>query len=193
LRESASWELLDYGASRAFAVADHQIAHIYIKDSDDIPKVTKLLESCDDIEQVLGSEGKQNMGVNHQRSGELIAVAKPGAWFTYYFWLDETKAPDFARTVDIHRKPGYDPVELFVDPQIIFPGLKVARRVAKKKLGMRMLMDVIPLDASLVKGSHGRLADFTEEGPLLISTIPQMVENASVLTDVEQLIYKFFK
>jgi predicted AlkP superfamily pyrophosphatase or phosphodiesterase len=192
LRQSASWELLDYGASKAFAVADHQIAHIYIKDSDDIPNVSRLLESCDDIEQVLGSKGKQKTGVNHHRSGELIAVAKPGAWFTYYFWLDETKAPDFARTVDIHRKPGYDPVELFVDPQIRFPSLKVAQRLAQKKLGMRMLMDVIPLDASLVKGSHGRLADSAEEGPLLIATIPEMVTNASVLTDVEHIIYKFF-
>lgn len=193
LRKSASWELLDYGASKAFAVADHQIAHVYIKDSDDIANVTKLLEACEDIEHVLASDGKQTMGINHQRSGELIAIAKPGAWFTYYFWLDETKAPDFARTVDIHRKPGYDPVELFVDPQIRFPGFKVAWRIAQKKLGMRMLMDVIPLDASLVKGSHGRLADSADEGPLLISTIPEMVENASVLTDVEHLIYKFFK
>jgi hypothetical protein len=107
--------------------------------------------------------------------------------------LDETKAPDFARTVDIHPKPGYDPDELFVDPQIRFPSFKVARRIAQKKLGMRMLMDVIPLDASLVKGSHGRLAVSTEEGPLLISTIPQMLENVSTLTDVEQLIYEFFK
>lgn len=191
LRQSASWELLDAGASRAFAVADHQIAHIYIKDSNDISEVTKLLEGCDGIDQVLGFEAKQTLSVNHQRSGELIAVAKPDAWFTYYYWLDEQKAPDFSRTVDIHRKPGYDPVELFLDPQIKFPRLKVARRVAQKKLGMRMLMDVIPLDASLVKGSHGRLANAVENGPLLISSLPTMTETASVLTDVDQLIYNY--
>jgi predicted AlkP superfamily pyrophosphatase or phosphodiesterase len=191
LRQSASWELLDAGASKAFAVADHQIAHIYIKDSNDIPEVTKLLEGCDGIEQVLGFEAKQALSINHQRSGELIAVANPNAWFTYYYWLDDEKAPDFARTVDIHRKPGYDPVELFLDPQIKFPRIKVARRVAQKKLGMRMLMDVIPLDASLVNGSHGRLASSAEIGPLLISSRPTMTVEATELTDVEQIIYHY--
>ncbi|NOR79799.1 MAG: alkaline phosphatase family protein [Methyloprofundus sp.] len=192
LRNSATWELLDMGASRAFAVADHQIAHIYIKNSEDIPRVAQLLESCDDIETVLAANDMQKVAINHQRSGQLIAIAKSHAWFTYYYWLDESKAPDFARTVDIHRKPGYDPVELFLDPEIKFPRLKIARRVAQKKMGMRMLMDVIPLDATLVKGSHGRLASSLDEQPVLISSLPGMVENASELTDVQQLISDFF-
>ncbi len=191
-RKSASWELLDCGASRAFAVADHQIAHIYIKNTDDILKIAELLESCGDIEAVLTTNEMQDLGINHQRSGQLIAVAKKNAWFSYYYWFDESKAPDFARTVDIHRKPGYDPVELFLDPEIKFPRLKVAQRLAQKKLGMRMLMDVIPLDASLVKGSHGRLASSTDEQPLLISSLPEMLEKASSLTDVEKLIADFF-
>ena len=191
-RNSASWELLDFGASPSFAVADHQIAHVYIKNNKDIPKITDLLESCEDIETVLATSEKQKMAINHQRSGDLIAIAKPNAWFNYYYWLDESKAPDFARTVDIHRKPGYDPVELFLDPELKFPQLKVAGRVAQKKLGMRMLMDLIPLDASLVKGSHGRLATSIEEQPLLISSLANMLDNASSLTDVEKIISNFF-
>ena len=191
-RNSATWELLDCGASRAFAVADHQIAHIYIKDNVDIPAITQLLESCEDIETVLDTSGMQKMAINHQRSGQLIAIAKKNAWFSYYYWLDESKAPDFSRTVDIHRKPGYDPVELFLDPNIKCPTLKVAQRLAQKKMGMRMLMDVIPLDASLVKGSHGRLASSKNEQPLLISSLPEMVGKASVLTDVEKLIKDYF-
>jgi hypothetical protein len=78
------------------------------------------------------------------------------SWFTYYFWLDDALAPDFARTVEIHRKAGYDPVELFLDPKLAFPKLYIVWKLVKKLLGFRMLLDVIPLDANLVKGSHGR-------------------------------------
>ena len=97
-------------------------------------------------------------------------IAKSNAWFTYYYWLDDTVAPDFARCVDIHRKVGYDPVELFLDPQLKFPKLKIAKFLLKKKLGFRALLEVIPLDASLVKGSHGR--DNVPEGeqPIFVTT-----------------------
>jgi hypothetical protein len=99
----------------------------------------------------------------------LIAVAQPNAWFNYYYWLDDRRAPDFARTVDIHRKPGYDPVELFLDPKLPLPKLKIAWRLLQKKLGFRMLMDVIPLDATLVKGSHGRRPADKKDWPVFIS------------------------
>ena len=151
VRESLSWELLDTGASRAFAVADHQIAHIYIKEPRDIPKIKRLLEQVQGIERVLDSEEQSTLAINHARSGELIAIAQPQCWFDYYYWLDDNKAPDFARTVDIHRKPGYDPVELFIDPKLRLPKVRVIKNVLKKKLGMRMLMDVIGLDSSVVK------------------------------------------
>ena len=104
---------------------------------------------------VLGEVEKTAAGLNHPRAGDLVAVAEPDAWFTYYYWLDDARAPDFARTVDIHRKPGFDPVELFLDPATPFSKLKIAWRLLQKRLGFRMLMDVIPLDATLVKGSHG--------------------------------------
>ena len=133
VRESLSWELLDPGASRAFAVSDHQIAHIYIRDTADIRKVKTLLENTPGVSQVLDSEGQKSLQIDHSRSGELVLISEPECWFDYYYWLDDDKAPDFARTVDIHRKPGYDPVELFVDPEIRFPKLKVAKRLLQKK------------------------------------------------------------
>ena len=176
VRESMSWELLDAGASRAFAVADHQIAHVYVKDHTEIGKVKKLLENTNGVEQVLDTAGQERRQINHARSGELIAIAESECWFDYYYWLDDSKAPDFARTVDIHRKPGFDPLELFVDPSIRFPKLKAAFRLAQKTLGIRMLMDLIPLDTSLVRGSHGRLTDDTEEGPIFISSCSNIAD-----------------
>lgn len=162
IKEEIGTEMLDCGASKVFAVADHQVAHIYINDESLRDEVEQLLYSTEGVEEVrVGAdffegptESKNNRAV--ERAGDLIAVSEQDAWFTYYYWFDGTKAPDFARCVDIHRKPGYDPVELFLDPQLKAPQLKVAKFLLKKKLGLRGLLDVIPLDASLVKGSHGR-------------------------------------
>ena len=191
VRESLDWELLDTGASKAFAVADHQVAHIYVQCQDDISKVKQLLEKVPGIERVLDEKGKEAFGIQHDNAGDLVAIADKGAWFTYYYWLDDSKAPDFARTVDIHRKPGYDPVELFVDPDIKFPQLKVAGKVLKKKLGFRMLMDVIPIKPELVKGSHGRLISHSDEGPLLI--LPKHLAGDDYsLFDVAGLIKQYF-
>ena len=117
------------------------------------------------------TRAERAIGLDHARSGELVAISDaPTAGSRYYYWLDDARAPDFARTVDIHRKPGYDPVELFVDPTLPLPQLKVAWTLAKKKLGFRYLMDVIPLDASLVRGSHGRVTDRLDDGPVCISS-----------------------
>ena len=155
-------ETLDYGGCKVFAVADHQIAHVYCDDKSLIPEVRELLENTSGIDEVRSR--------NHDRSGDLIAIAKPNAWFTYYFWEEDDLAPDFARTIDIHRKPGYDPCELFIDPDIRFPKLKIAKFLLKKKLGIRGLLDVIPLDATLVKGSHGRDKVSENEKPLFIGS-----------------------
>ena len=129
------------------------------------PEVKRLLEGLPGVERVLDDDGKRAAGLDHPRSGELVAVSRADRWFTYYYWLDDARAPDFARTVDIHRKPGYDPVELFLDPALRVPKASVGWRLAKKALGFRYLMDVIPLDASLVKGSHGRPTDDLGAGP----------------------------
>jgi len=162
-------ETLDAGTSTVFAVADHQVAHVHLNDKSKLEEVKILLENTPGVEKVLDKKGKKAYHLDHERSGDLIVIAEPEAWFTYYFWLDDSKAPDYARCVDIHRKPGYDPVELFLDPKIKIPILKVGSKVLKKKLGFRYLMDVIPLDASLVKGAHGRIPESDLDKPVFIS------------------------
>lgn len=159
IRSGPFGETLIPGESEAFAVADHQLAHVYVRQPQRIAEVSKLLESVEGIDMIVQPG---DIELDHSRSGELIALAKPDAWFTYYYWLNDANAPDFAPTVDIHRKPGYDPCELFITSKT-----KAMMRVAKKKLGFRYKMDVIPLDASLVKGSHGLLTD-PQSGPLVI-------------------------
>ena len=190
-REPLGWETLDEGASRAFAVADHQAAHVYVREASDMAEVARLLERTSGIERVLDDTGKTEVGLDHHRSGELVAVAAAGAWFTYYFWLDDALAPDYARTVDIHRKPGYDPVELFVDPSLRFPALRAARRLAQKKLGFRYYMDLIGLDANIVRGSHGRLPDAgceESQGPVLICSSRAVEREKIQMTGVKGLL-----
>lgn len=171
VRDELGTETLDAGASEAFAVADHQVAHVYVRNHARIPEVAGLLRSTPGIDIVLDRREQHDIGLDHDRSGELVAISARDRWFTYYFWLDDRLAPDFARTVDIHRKPGYDPAELFVDPALSFPQVTVAATLAKKALGFRYLMNVIPLDASLVRGSHGRVTESPEDGPLMISSM----------------------
>jgi len=170
VREELGHELLDAGAGAAFAVADHQVAHVYVNDVNRRDEVKSLLESTTGVAQVLDEEGKRAAHLDHPRAGEFVVVAEPDAWFTYYYWLDESRAPDFAPTVDIHRKPGYDPAELFIDPKLPLPKLKIAATLAKKKLGFRGLLEVIPLDATLVKGSHGRDNVPEDEQPVWIGS-----------------------
>jgi len=137
----------------------------------------------------LDDAGKAACGLDHARSGELVAIAKADRWFTYYYWLDDDRAPDFARCVDIHRKPGYDPVEMFVDPALLLPRLGIGWRLLKKRLGFRVLMDVIPLDASMVQGSHGRVTDDPDAGPLFMTSERELLpETAIAATDVKRLI-----
>lgn len=181
VRVEKTQEQLDAGASDAFAVADHQLAHVYVNNPQAFNKTREILEQLDGVEHVLGEEGKKAWGLNHQRAGELVAISRADRWFSYYYWLDDKRAPDYARTVDIHRKPGYDPVELFVDPEIKMPMAAIASRVARKKLGFRTLLDVISLkDTSLVKGSHGRPTDDPDHGPILISSEAEHLPSGAV-------------
>ncbi len=191
VRSELGRELLDAGASKAFAVADHQIAHVYVNDPEYTSQVRSLLEATEGIAQVLDEAGKQAYHLEHPRSGELVALAEPDAWFTYYYWLDDSRAPDFARTVDIHRKPGYDPVELFRDPQLKFPKVKIGLTLMKKQLGFRYLMDLIPLDATLVRGSHGRITTSAAEGPLLLTRQTHLSQTSAIdATDVCELLLR---
>lgn len=180
VREERGTELLDAGASKAFAVADHQVAHIYLNDATVKNKVVKLLEATPGVELVLTEEGKKKYHINHQRAGDIVAVADSNSWFTYYYWLDDKKAPDFARLVAIHDKPGYDPVEMFANPEIKLLMPTIGMKLLKKKLGFRVLMDIIPLDATLVKGSHGRIPEDKSEWPVLISKENDLIPNVPV-------------
>ena len=175
IREERGLELLDAGASKAFAVADHQIAHIYLNDKSLKNEVRKLLEDVEGVEQVLGEEELAEFHLEHERAGDLVVVADKNSWFTYYFWTDDTKAPDYARMVDIHKKPGYDPVEMFTDPSDMMVMPKVIGKLLKKKLGFRTVMNIIPLKAELVRGSHGRIPEETDDFPVFISTAKHMV------------------
>ncbi|MDC0682331.1 alkaline phosphatase family protein [Sorangium atrum] len=189
VRNERGLEKLDAGASEAFAVADHQIAHVYVRRPERIQEVKALLERLPGVEVVLDAEGKRSAGLEHARSGELIAISRADRWFSYYYWLDDDSAPEFARTVDIHRKPGYDPVELFADPKLRALPVRIAWRLLKKKLGFRYLMDVIPLDAALVNGSHGRLTERSEQGPLILSTCDSMLPDERVhAVDVSKIV-----
>lgn len=169
VREERGLELLDVGASKAFAVVDHQIAHIYLNDPAIKNKLKELLEGVDGIEKVLSDKDLEEVHLNHDRCGDLLLIADKDSWFTYYFWMNDAKAPDYARMVDIHKKPGYDPVEMFTDPEDKFVMPKVLLKLLKKKLGFRTVMNIIPLKANLVKGSHGRIPDDQSDYPVFIT------------------------
>ncbi|MEW9519743.1 alkaline phosphatase family protein [Streptomyces tubercidicus] len=181
-------EYLDPWTSRAFAVADHQVAHVYVKDPADLDRAAGILAGLDGVERVLDAAGKKEHGLDHARSGELVAIAAPDAWFTYYYWLDDARAPDFARQVEIHRKPGYDPAELLYDATVPAVRLRAAGTVARKKLGFRYRLRTVPLDPTGVRGSHGRLPDSPEHGPVLLCSDPGPARPAYAATEVKQLL-----
>lgn len=164
IRVERGLELLDAGASQAFAVADHQIAHIYIKDPALVSKVKSVVEKIPGVELVLDKQEQKAHHIDHERSGDLVLMADARSWFAYYYWMDDSKAPDFARSVDIFKKPGYDPVEMFMSSK-----LRAAYKLLRKKAALRYVMDVIPLDATLIKGSHGRVNTPVSAHPVLIT------------------------
>jgi len=185
-------EMIDLGQSAAFAMSDHQIAHIYVNDQDKLGEVRRIVEGLDGVEAIWGAEEKAANGLDHERSGDLVAIANADRWFSYYWWEDDRIAPDYATTVDIHQKPGYDPVELFFNPDLSYPKLTSAWKLARRKLGFRGLMDVISPNAThLVKGTHGRITDDPEMGPLVISSEAGMLpEDAVEATAFKDLVLR---
>lgn len=190
VRVERGLELLDAGISDAFAVADHQIAHVYVKNKSDLANVKELIAKQKGVEQVLSGDEISAEHLQHERCGDLVVVADADSWFTYYFWLDDTKAPDYARMVDIHKKPGYDPVEMMTDPKDKLVMAKVIGKLIKKKLGFRTVMDIIPIDATLIKGSHGRIPEDTDDYPILIGNTLLEREEA-VINAIE--VYKIIE
>lgn len=174
LREEADGEHLDVAASKAWALADHQHAHIFIRDADAaaIRRASDLFRGQPGVADVLAGESLAKCGLDHPRSGEVVLVADPNSWFAYYWWQDDARAPQFARTVDIHRKPGYDSVELFFDP-------------ATK---------CIPLDATLVKGSHGAPPrNATQRGVVFTSATEIVVAKSIADTEIAAIVLHQFE
>jgi predicted AlkP superfamily pyrophosphatase or phosphodiesterase len=183
IRVERGLELLDAGASKAFAVADHQVAHIYINDVSVTNKVRNIIEQVPGVELVLDREAQAQYHINHERAGDLVVMADEKSWFSYYFWMDDAVAPDYARVVDIHKKPGYDPVEMFMTSKA-----RAAYKLLRKKAGLRYVMDVIPLDATLIKGSHGRLEKNSSFHPVLITD--EIYKDSVKATEVYDVIWK---
>jgi len=184
IRIERGLELLDAGASKAFAVADHQVAHIYINDASVTKQLRSIVEKIHGVELILDRSEQLSYHLNHERAGDLVLMADKDSWFTYYFWLDDNKAPDYARTVDIHKKPGYDPIEMFMTSKP-----RAAYKLLRKKFGLRYIMDVIPLNATLIKGSHGRIATASEFYPVII-TDKKLNKEKLQATDVYDVIWK---
>lgn len=183
-------EYLDPWTSRAFAVADHQVAHLYVRDPADLPRVRDLVGQLPGVDEVFGRDGQAALRIGHERAGDLLAVAEPDAWFTYYYWLDDDLAPDFATGVEIFRKAGYDPAELFLDPTDPTVKVRAAMSVAKLKLGIRTSLQVVGLDPSCVRGSHGRLPDDRRDGPLLLCSDPAYGKDRYHATEVKDLLLR---
>jgi predicted AlkP superfamily pyrophosphatase or phosphodiesterase len=189
--EQAGMEYLDPWTSRAFAVADHQVAHVYVAEPSDVDAVRSLLAGVPGVAEVLDGAGKARYGLDHERSGELVCVADPDSWFSYYYWLDDARAPDFARTVEIHRKPGYDPAELFLDPADRWVKARAATALARKAAGLRYTLSVVPLDGSVVRGSHGRLPADAADAPLLLcSAADSLGADRLAATDVKDILLR---
>jgi predicted AlkP superfamily pyrophosphatase or phosphodiesterase len=190
LWQASVGETLDAGASRAFAVCDHQLAHVYVGDPADRPAVERLLTALPGVARVLSGATRAAAGLDHPRAGDLVLEAEPDAWFAYPYWLDDARAPDFARTVDIHRKPWYDPAELLLDPALRAPRLRIARRLLARRLGFRNLLDVIPLDPSPIAGSHGHLPLDADLWPLVLGdcSVPAPAADATDLRAVHGTI-----
>jgi predicted AlkP superfamily pyrophosphatase or phosphodiesterase len=186
-------ETLDTFGSRAFAVCDHQVCHVYVANADDVTRVKDLLESAPEVQWTFVGSQRNEIGLDHPRAGEIVAVSRPEAWFAYPYWLDERSAPDFARTVDIHRKPGFDPCELFFDPRLLWPKGRMLRRLVQKKLGWRTLFDVVPTDATLVRGSHGRPASDPLDQPIIVAdAIPADAPDELPMTVLHDLLLEAF-
>ena len=165
VREEDDGEHLDFDASAAFAMVDHQFSHLFVKNGDTeiVRRVADLFSNQRGIDEVLVGDQLAKYNLNHPRSGEVVLVSKPDSWQAYYWWLDDARAPAFARTVDIHRKPGYDPVELHFDP-------------ATKS---------IPLDATRIKGSHGAPVRDNYQRTIVLSSEPGLFPHHTGMRDTD--------
>ena len=184
IENAANGELLEPGASKAFAVSDNQAAHIYVNDKQILKEVKQVLEESEGVAQVL--EAQESGALGHPRSGQLLAIAESDAWFAYPYWLDEAKAPDFAKCVDIFSKPGFDPCEMFMKPGLS-GGLHVAKRFAQLKLGIRAPFDVISPDPFAIRGARNIRPKTPQESAIWISSWQRKSEEAVPMQNLKNL------
>lgn len=187
VQNAANGELLEPGFSKAFAVCDQQIAHVYVNDTAECDRVETLLAETHGVGSVLNQRTMKEQGIAHRRSGQLLAIAEPGCWFAYPYWLDDQNAPDFAGCVAIHAKPGFDPAELFM-----VPGTQgkfhMAKRLLQKTLGLRAPFDVISTDPTVVRGAHGRIPSSNETRPLLLTSWPIELPEIAPMHDLKSIL-----
>ncbi|WP_437187933.1 alkaline phosphatase family protein [Planctomicrobium sp. SH668] len=188
VRDGPFGETLDTFTSRAFAVVDHQLAHVYVRDPSDVAPLASELAKLSGVAEVLTGDSRAQAGLDHERSGEIVLISNQNAWFAYPYWIDEKRAPDFAGSVDIHRKPGFDPCEMFFNEKLLWPKGKAALRLLQKTLGFRTRFDVISLDNHLVKGSHGAIPESRDDLPVLATPQPLGEVAPTELTDVHRLL-----
>ncbi len=189
VQRAENGELLEPGASAAFAVCDQQTAHVYVNDATVMAKVKVLIASLDGVDRVFDRDAMRGLGLGHLRAGDLFVVAQPDCWFAYPYWLDEARAPDFAHCVAIHAKPGWDPSELFLKPGI-GGKLHLAKRLLQKTLGMRAPFDVISGDMSLVRGAHGRIPTSDRNRPVLITNWATELQGVTGMQDLKGLFVR---
>jgi hypothetical protein len=173
VRSEEGCEYLDTERSKAWALVDHQFSHVFVRDADPatLRAVCRLFAQVEGIDQVLAGDERSQVAMDHPRSGEAILISTANSWQAYYWWEDDSRCPSFARTVDIHRKPGYDPVELHFDPET----------------------KSIPLDASLVKGSHGApVRTDAQRGVMLTSAADILLGDSLRDTEVADVVLSQF-
>jgi len=173
VRQEQDGELLDLVESRAWTMVDHQFSHVFVRDRDEatVNRVVDLFRRREGVAEVLLGPERAKYGLDYPRSGDVVVVSTPNSWQAYYWWTDDKLAPPFARKVDIHQKPGYDPCEMHIDPAMMG----------------------ISLDASLVRGSHGAPATHAEQrGVVLSSQRGVLVGSALADTDIFDLVLRQF-
>ena len=162
-------DYIDYEFSKAFALVDHQIAHLYIKPG--YLDQVKSIFNNESVGSILDNNLQKEFKINHPRSGDLILCSNTDSWFNYYWWDDIKHAPDFTFNVDIHRKPGYDPLELFIDFQ----------------------SKTISHDTSLIKGSHGLISKDPMNSPLIGTSFESNIHDKIPVVEIKNKIQNFFK
>ncbi|MDR2643391.1 MAG: alkaline phosphatase family protein [Planctomycetaceae bacterium] len=175
IEERNGQEYLLPSKSRCFALCDHQFSHIHFNDADPqlMQRVADKFRNESGIDEVLVGDERAKYNLTHRRSGEIILISEPDSWQAYYFWNDDSKVPEYARKVDIHRKPGYDPVELFFDRETMS----------------------VPLDANLIRGSHGAPARDNSQKTVVLASKPELLADKKQFDDIDMfnIVNQFFK